>query len=168
MTTNFNDALTRGDLQAFIEQNRIDALVLPLAKSTATVPEAAAALGVETDQIVKSLVFEVRGEPLLVINNGLARVDHRKLAGRLGVGRKRIKLADPQWALEITGYAVGGMPPFGHRSKLRTLVDRAIAGLGVVYGGGGGNDTMLKLGAAELVRVTAAEMCDLAVSPNIA
>jgi prolyl-tRNA editing enzyme YbaK/EbsC (Cys-tRNA(Pro) deacylase) len=157
----------RENLQAYIDANRIGAVILPLKRSTATVPQAAAALGVKTDQIIKSLVFQADGQPLLVINNGLARVDHRKLAGCLGVGRKRVKLADPQWTLEMTGYAVGSMPPFGHRWKLRTLVDRAIADLEVVYAGGGGPDTMMKLSAGELLRVTGAELHDLAVIPNI-
>jgi len=160
--TTASDALTSDDLQAFIDTNRIEAVILPLAQHTATVTEAACALGVETDQIIKSLVFRTGDEPLLVINNGVARVDRRKLAGHLGVGRKRVKFADPERVREITGFTVGSMPPFGHRMKLRTLMDRAIADMDVVYGGGGGIDAMMRLSVRELRRVTGAEILDLA------
>ncbi|MBU0986684.1 MAG: hypothetical protein KKH68_05460, partial [Proteobacteria bacterium] len=116
------------ELQRFIDENRIEAFLLPLGAHTTTVTEAALALGVETDRIIKSLVFRIGDEPILVINNGLAKVDRRKLAAFLGVGRGRVKFASPEQALDITGYVVGSMPPFGHRIKLRTLVDTAVTG----------------------------------------
>jgi prolyl-tRNA editing enzyme YbaK/EbsC (Cys-tRNA(Pro) deacylase) len=149
------------DLQIFINAHGIDARILPMSGHTSTVAEAAQALGVATDQIIKSLVFHVQGEPLLVINNGLARVDRRKLAVGLGVGRKQVKFASPEQALAITGYVVGSMPPFGHRSRLRTLVDQTVTGLGQVFGGGGDIDAMMRLTSSELLRVTGADVMDL-------
>ncbi len=149
--------LTSADLQQFIDQHQIEATILPMDEHTPTVPDAARALGVEPEQIIKSLVFLVKGEPLLVINNGVNKVDRRKVAARLGVGRKQIKLARTEQALAITGYVVGSMPPFGHRQKLRTFVDPAITDLAVIFGGGGEIDAMLRLSPAELLRVTGAE-----------
>jgi prolyl-tRNA editing enzyme YbaK/EbsC (Cys-tRNA(Pro) deacylase) len=149
---------TSADLQRFIETHTIEATILPMAEHTPTVPDAARALAVEPEQIIKSLVFLVKDEPLLVINNGLARVDQRKVADRLGVGRKQVKFASAEQALEITGYVVGSMPPFGHRRKLRTLVDPAITGFEIIFGGGGDIDAMLRLTAAELLRVTGGEV----------
>jgi len=149
------------DLQRFIDENRIDASLLPLGEHTTTVTEAARALGVETERIIKSLVFRIDDKPILVINNGLARVDRRKLATFLGVGRQRVKFASPDQALDITGYVVGSMPPFGHREKLRTLVDKAVTEWDVIFGGGGGLDTMLRLTPAELLRVSDAEVLEL-------
>ncbi|NJN95419.1 MAG: hypothetical protein HC875_15560 [Anaerolineales bacterium] len=81
--------LSSADLQRFIEAQQIEATILPLAEHTSTVPDAARALGVEPEQIIKSLVFLVHDEPLLVINNGLAKVDRRKVADWLGVGKNR-------------------------------------------------------------------------------
>lgn len=150
--------LTNLDLQRFIDEHQIEATILPMAEHTPTVPDAARALGVETDQIIKSLVFVIEGEPLLVINNGTALVDHKRIATQLGVGRKRVRFATPEQALEISGYVVGSMPPFGHKQRLRTLVDSAVAELDVVYGGGGVVDAMMRLTSAELLRVTAAEV----------
>jgi prolyl-tRNA editing enzyme YbaK/EbsC (Cys-tRNA(Pro) deacylase) len=153
--------LTSADLQRFIEEQRITATILPMARHTPTVADAAMALGVDTAQIIKSLVFLVDETPLLVINNGLARVDRRKLGAILGVGRKRVRFASPERALAITGYIVGSMPPFGHCQLLQTLVDTAVAGLDMIFGGGGDIDAMMRLTPAELLRVTAAQVCTL-------
>ena len=150
--------LTSADLQRFIEAQEIEATILPLNEHTPTVPDAARALVVEPEQIIKSLVFLVKDEPLLVINNGLAKVDRRKVADRLGVGNKQVKFASAEQALEITGYVVGSMPPFGHRRKLRTLVDPAIFEFAIIFGGGGDIDAMLRLSSTELLRVTEGEV----------
>ncbi|MCL4297651.1 MAG: YbaK/EbsC family protein [Anaerolineae bacterium] len=149
---------TSADLQRFIETHQIEATILPMAEHTPTVPDAARVLAVEPEQIIKSLVFLVKDEPLLVINNGLAKVDQRKIAERLGVGRKQVKFASAEQALEITGYVVGSMPPFGHRHKLRTLVDPAITELQVIFGGGGDINAMMRLTPGELLRVTKGEI----------
>jgi Cys-tRNA(Pro) deacylase len=155
------EQMNRKDLQQFLDENEITATILSLPTHTATVADAAAALGVDADQIIKSLVFLVDQEPLLVINNGTARVDRRKVAAALGVGRKKVKFASPEQALAVTGYAVGAMPPFGHRTPLRTLVDRAVTSLAVVYGGGGSVDAMMRLAPGELIRATGAETLSL-------
>jgi prolyl-tRNA editing enzyme YbaK/EbsC (Cys-tRNA(Pro) deacylase) len=149
------------DLQRFVDENRIDAVILPLGTHTSTVAEAAAALGVETNQIIKSLVFQVEEDPILVINNGLARVDRKKVAMFLGVGKNRVKFASPGKALEVTGFEVGAMPPFGHLQPLRTLMDKAVADQKVIFGGGGAMDTMMRLAPAELLRVTGGEVIEL-------
>jgi Cys-tRNA(Pro) deacylase len=153
---------TSADLQRFIDQHQIEATILPMAEHTLTVLDAARALAVKPEQIIKTLVFLVKGEPLLVINNGVAKVDSGKVAARLGVGKKQVKFASAEQALTITGYVVGSMPPFGHRQKLLTLVDTAIPELPVIFGGGGEIDAMMRLTPAELLRVTGAEV--LAVS----
>ncbi len=153
--------MNSADLQDFIDTNAIAADILPMAEHTPTVPDAARALNVHTDQIIKSLVFMVKKEPILVINNGEERVDSRKIAEYLGVGRGRIKFASVERALQITGFVVGSMPPFGHSTRLRTLVDAAIPSLEEVYGGGGAIDAMMRLTPSELIRVTSAEVLPL-------
>jgi prolyl-tRNA editing enzyme YbaK/EbsC (Cys-tRNA(Pro) deacylase) len=154
-------SLNSTNLQRYIDLNNIQATILRLDEHTATVSDAARALRVATDQIIKSLVFVTDGQPLLVINNGLARVDRRRLAVVLGVGRRRVKFATAEQALAVTGFVVGSMPPFGHRQKLRTLVDPAVTQQKTVFGGGGDLDAMMKLVSAELLRVTAAEVVEI-------
>jgi Cys-tRNA(Pro) deacylase len=150
--------MDRTDLQTFIDDQQIQATILPLGKHTLTVGDAARALAVNTDQIIKSLVFHVDGKPLLVINNGLARVDRRKLAAHLDVGRKKVKFASPDTAFALTGFVVGSMPPFGHKQHLPTLVDTAVTKLDIIYGGGGDIDAMMRLTPDELLRVSRAEV----------
>lgn len=153
--------LTSTNLQQYINTHQITATILPMAEHTPTVPDAARVLGVASEQIIKSLVFVIKGKPLLVISNGITKVDRRKIAAHMGVGRKKVKFANAEQALEITGYVVGSMPPFGHRQTLPTLVDSAITELEVIFGGGGDIDAMLRLTPAELLRVTGAETVDI-------
>ena len=149
---------TSANLQRFIDEQNIEATILTMAEHTPTVPDAARALQVEPEQIIKSLVFIIKGEPILVINNGTAKIDQRKIAARFEVGRKKVKFASAEQALEITGYIVGSMPPFGHRQTLRTFIDPAIMDLELIYGGGGDIDAMMRLTSAELLRVTVGEI----------
>lgn len=156
--TGVRPRMTSEDLKRFIDRYGIEATILPMAQHTPTVPDAAKALGVDTHQIIKSLVFMIKGEPLLVINNGENRVDRRKLAAHLQVGRGQVKFASAEQALDITGFVVGSMPPFGHKQKLNTVVDPSIETLEIVYGGGGDINAMMRLTSCELVNVTDAQV----------
>lgn len=156
--------LTSQDLQRFISENQIAAEILPMSEDTPTVPDAARALGVREEQIIKSLVFLVvkeptsDGQPVLVIANGVGKVDDRLVARHFDVGRKKAKMARPEQALEITGYVVGAMPPFGHMIRLPTLVDPGVVAQEEIFGGGGEINAMLRLTPEELLRVTGAEV----------
>ncbi len=149
--------LTPPDLQTYIDQAHIAATLVPMVLETPTVPAAAAALGVDPAQIIKTLLFLVRDEPLLVIASGTTRVDRRPLADRFGVGKKQIRLADPETVLRVTGYPVGGVPPLGFPAPIPALLDQAIRAWTVVYGGGGDDHTLLWIAVDELARVTGGE-----------
>jgi prolyl-tRNA editing enzyme YbaK/EbsC (Cys-tRNA(Pro) deacylase) len=159
------------ELQAYITRERIAAELVGGLGDTPTVPAAAAALGVATDQIIKTLLFVVERQvagasqaaPLVVISHGERRVDKAALAAHWGVGKKRVSLAPAPVVLELLGYAAGGVPPFGHRTRLPLLIDAGVLGLrerfgGVIYGGGGDDRTMLRLSVDELLRVTGGEV----------
>lgn len=158
--------LTSLDLAHFIREAGIAAELIPMTVDTPTVPAAAAALGVPTAQIIKSLLFEIGGEPHLVIAGGDALVDRRILADRFGVGKKQVKLATAAAVLTRLGYPAGGVPPFGHVTRVPVLLDRSVARWDVVYGGGGDDRTMLRLTPAELLRVTNAAWIDLAAATS--
>lgn len=149
--------LTPVDLAGFITASGIAAEILPVAVETPTVPAAAAALGVAPAQIIKSLLFLIRDQPVLVIASGDRLVDRGVLAARFGVGKKQIKLADAETVLRLTGYPAGGVPPFGHPTPLLTLLDRGVLAWAAVYGGGGDDRTLLRVAPDELARVTGAE-----------
>ncbi len=129
-------------------------------------------LGVEPDQIVKTLLFLIEAPGagatlVVVISHGERRVDKGLLAARFGVSKKRVTLAPADVVLATLGYPAGGVPPFGHFTPLPVIVDASVQALdarhaGVIYGGGGDDRTMMRLTVAELLRVTGAEV--LAVS----
>lgn len=75
--------MTSADLQRFIDDHDIEAAILPLSRPTPTVADAAAVLGVASIQVIKSLVFRIKEDPVLVIASGESRIDRRKLADYL-------------------------------------------------------------------------------------
>ncbi|MEM7031590.1 MAG: YbaK/EbsC family protein [Chloroflexota bacterium] len=141
---------TSTDMQSYIDSQGIQAEMLLLDEDTPTVPEAARVLGVAPEQIVKSLVFLVNKAPILIIANGTHRVDRRKVAKHFSVGVKKVKFASAEQALDITGYIVGSMPPFGHKTTLDTYIDPQIMTWPTIFGGGGEIHAMIKLTPAEL------------------
>jgi prolyl-tRNA editing enzyme YbaK/EbsC (Cys-tRNA(Pro) deacylase) len=101
-----------------------DLEIRPMDASTRTAPEAAAAVGVEVRQIVKSLVFMADDEPVLALVAGDHRLDVDKLRALLGAGQVRRAAADEVRA--HTGFSIGGVPPFGHPAPLRTVLDEGL------------------------------------------
>jgi len=158
------------DLQAFIAAEGIAARVLRDLSDTSTVPLAAAALGVTAQRIIKSLLFMVRlpdqsaaPRPVLVIIGGPHQVDYRAIGARFGVSRKKVRLASAEEVLAILGYPAGGVPPFGHRTKVLVIVDAALLAEHqgsdtAIYGGGGDESTMLEIRLTELLRVVQPEV----------
>jgi Cys-tRNA(Pro) deacylase len=161
--------LNSSDLQTFMTTHGIAGEILHLSVPTPTVETAARALGVQLEQIVKSLLFLVEAahtESVLAITCGTAYVERRAIAAHYGVGRKRVKLASPEEVRSISGYEVGAMPPFGHRQPLPTLLDRRVLDLPVVYAGGGGENVLLRLDPRDIARFTSAEVMDLTSIPD--
>lgn len=155
--------LTDTDLQTFITQHAIPARLIYPGAPTPTVPDAAKALGVNSVQILKSLVFIFDETPHLIIAAGESRIDYKKLAEATGLSRKKIRMASPTEALEISGFEVGAMPPFGHKQVLSTLLDHNSASTtyDIYYGGGGSQSALLELNLQTLTMVTQARVLPL-------
>jgi prolyl-tRNA editing enzyme YbaK/EbsC (Cys-tRNA(Pro) deacylase) len=100
----------------------IEMQVQRLAASTRTVADAAVAVGCEESEIAKSIVFVADGEPVVCVASGRHRVDIEKIAEALDVAEVRQAAADEVRA--ATGFAIGGVPPFGH--DLPVLFDEAL------------------------------------------
>jgi len=154
--------LTPADLQTYLHRQAIEGEILKLDVPTPTVETAAQAVGVREEQIIKSILFLVNKQPLLVIASGTARVEQRRIAQVYGLGRKQVKLASPADVLDHTGYAVGALPPFGHSQVLDTLIDRRVLEQDEVYAGGGAENALLRLAAADILRITRGKVVDLA------
>ncbi len=126
---------------------------------TPTVEAAASALGVTPEQVVKSLLFLVDRDPYLVIVRGTARVDRTKLLH--GVGGKKARIATREEVERITGFPVGGTPPFAHRQALPVLIDQGVLSVEEIYAGGGSEDVMLRIRAADLREATRGRVVDV-------
>ena len=162
-----NHLLTPADLQAFMQSNAIQGEMLFLDEPTPTVETAAQAVGTQPEQIVKSILFIVDEQAVLAITCGTHLVERRAIADLYGVGRKRVKLASPETVLEISGYEVGAMPPFGHRKPIPTLLDGQVLDQPVVYAGGGAENALLRLNPQDILRATEARVMDLTASPGM-
>ncbi|HIQ04905.1 MAG TPA: YbaK/EbsC family protein [Anaerolineae bacterium] len=155
------DMLTPGDLARYIESQGIDAALVHPDANTPTVPAAAAAVGVSVEQIIKSLLFFVQDRPYLVIANGTAKVNTRRIATHFGVGRKKVRMARATEIVSLTGYPPGGVPPFGHRIPIPVLLDKNVLDQDLVYGGGGNDHTLLCIRTDELMRVAQPTVVDV-------
>lgn len=113
----------------------LDLEVIEYPDGTRTAVDAAAAVGCEVGQIVKSLIFSVDGELVLALTSGSNRVDTDALvaaAGGTTCGR-----ADADDVRAATGFAIGGVPPFGHTTAIRAFFDPALLDYDVVWAAAG-------------------------------
>jgi prolyl-tRNA editing enzyme YbaK/EbsC (Cys-tRNA(Pro) deacylase) len=121
---------------------------------TRTAEDAARAIGCDVAQIVKSLVFTLDGAPVVLLVSGANRVDPGRFSGRL------LK-ADADLARAATGYSIGGVPPFGHASKIPVYMDRDLERYDVVWAAAGRPDAVFPIAPAELRRLSNAEVVDV-------
>ena len=145
-------------VQAAIAERGLDRAVIELAVHARTSQQAADALAVAVGQIAKSLVFTVNGAPVMVIASGANRVDEGKV-GRLAGGA--VRRADPETVRQATGYAIGGVPPFGHQTVLPIYIDRDLGRYELVYAAAGVPECVFPLAPEELIRATGGIVADV-------
>jgi Cys-tRNA(Pro) deacylase len=155
-------ALNHQDVQSALISLGLDIDIQIFEASTATSLQAAETIGTELGSIVKSLCFVVDGDPVLVLAAGDQLVDTRKLAVLHGVGRKKVRIADPEATAQATGYAVGGVPPVGHPRPLSTLIDVTLQRYEIVYAAGGSPNAIFPIPLEDLARVTDGRFADIA------
>ncbi len=131
--------------------------------STRTAEEAAQAIGCQIAQIVKSLVFVVNGQPVMALVSGANQLDTKKLADLYGVSKKKVKRAEADMVREVTGFAIGGVPPFGHTTSLPIYFDETLSQFEVIWAAAGTPNTVFPISPTELCRLTHGVMVDLKV-----
>ncbi len=134
--------------------------------STATAADAAAAAGCELGAIVKSLVFLVEGQPVLVLVAGDRMADAHKLAAHFSVSKKKVRLADGATVMRVTGFEIGGVPPIGHPARLRTVIDDSLARFENVWAAAGTSNAVFPVPFALLVKITAGEVAASTMAGN--
>jgi prolyl-tRNA editing enzyme YbaK/EbsC (Cys-tRNA(Pro) deacylase) len=127
--------------------------------ATRTAAEAAAAIGCELSQICKSLIFAADGVPVLVLMDGASRVDVELVRRELGV--EKVTRAKAEVVRETTGYAIGGVPPFGHRTRTRVLADRSLLDHDMVWAAAGTPYTVFPMDPKTLVAHAGGTLVDV-------
>ncbi len=128
-------------------------------EGTRTAEDAAAAIGVSVGRIVKSLLFLVDGQPLLCLVSGLNRLDASRLAAVTGASQVRRARADE--VERATGFAIGGVPPFGHKQRLPLYCDRDLMAYDVVWAAAGTPREVFSVEPQRLVQACRATVADL-------
>ncbi len=128
-----------------------------LEASTRTVKDAAVAVGCQESEIAKSIVFVADGDPVLCVASGRHRIDTGKLADALDAAVVRQAAADEVRA--ATGFAIGGVPPFGH--ELPILFDEALLEHERVWAAAGDPHSLFEVDPRELARCVSARVVAL-------
>jgi len=126
--------------------------------STATSAQAADAIGTTVERIVKSLVFMAGDVPILVLASGPNRVDTTLLANMTGTPIKR---ANADQVREATGFPIGGVPPFGHATRLTTFVDRDLLQYDRVWAAAGTPHSVFPIDPQTLVETAKATVANI-------
>ncbi len=144
-------------VQRALDRFDLDFTVKELPESTRTAQEAAAAIGCEVGQIAKSLLFRFVEslEPLLVITSGTNRVNIESLGNQLG---EPIEIADAGYVRQVSGFAIGGVPPLGHESAIRTIIDQDLMKYGEIWAAAGTPRAVFKLSWDDLCNITKGEV----------
>ena len=146
-------------LQETLRELGINIEVVRLSDSTRTAPKAAAAVGCDLGAIAKSLLFMADGEPLLVICGGDRRVDTAKVAAL--VGASTVKMSSVEDVRRLTGYAIGGVPPLGHTTPLKKLMDDRLLRWPLIYAAAGAHDALFPIDPATLSEKSGALLADV-------
>jgi prolyl-tRNA editing enzyme YbaK/EbsC (Cys-tRNA(Pro) deacylase) len=128
-----------------------------LGSSTRTVKDAAVAVGCQESEIAKAIVFVADGDPILCVASGRHRIDTDKLADALDVAEVRQAAAEEVRA--ATGFAIGGVPPFGH--DLPVLFDEALLEHTRVWAAAGDPHSLFEVDPRELARCVKARVVSL-------
>lgn len=147
-------------VQEALAARGFDLQVREFPATTRTAAEAAAAIGCRTAQIAKSLVFraETADSPVLVVASGTNRVDTAAVAAFIGepVGR-----ADAAFVRARTGFAIGGVPPVGHREPVTTLIDRDLIEFDEIWAAAGTPNAVFRLTPSDLIALTGGTVADI-------
>jgi prolyl-tRNA editing enzyme YbaK/EbsC (Cys-tRNA(Pro) deacylase) len=159
------DELGASEARVAEELNRlgIESEVRVMPTSTRSAAEAAAAVGCDVSQIVKSLIFRSieSDKPILVLASGANRVDESRLAEIVGGPVER---ATAEFVRARTGYAIGGVPPIGHLNRTDSYLDEQLLSHQVVWAAAGSPRSIFSLTPADLVRVTEAKVVAIAAT----
>ena len=159
MPTKLRESAAR--VQDFLTTKGFSFEVKELSSSTRTAQEAAESVGCAVGQIAKSLVFKEKktNRPILVIASGANRVDLKKIKQATGL---KLGRADGNFVKEYVGFAIGGVPPAGHKEPLETLLDPDLRQYETIWAAAGTPYALFELKPEDLEPMTNGRWIDLA------
>jgi Cys-tRNA(Pro) deacylase len=127
--------------------------VVQMQATTRTAEDAARAVGCEVGQIVKSLIFKGKrsNQPILVVASGANRVNEKLLGRQIS---EPVKMADAEFVRQMTGFAIGGVPPLGHRRPITVFIDEDLLAYEEIWAAAGTPQAVVKLTPDELKMIT--------------
>lgn len=145
-------------VRQFFRERAPDISVIVTEASSATVPLAAEAHGVEPDQIAKTICLRIGEDVVLVVTAGTKRLDNRKFKDRFGV---KPRMLDADAVLEATSHPVGGVCPFGLPSPLKVYCDLSLKAFDEVVPAGGATNAAVRIAPERMLSLVAGEWADL-------
>jgi prolyl-tRNA editing enzyme YbaK/EbsC (Cys-tRNA(Pro) deacylase) len=155
--------MSEESVRAFFSMHAPDVAIIDQGVSTATVNEAAEALGVVPARIAKTLSLRVGDEVALVVARGDARLNNGKAKAALGAKPRMLGLEEVEG---LTGHPVGGVCPFGLASPLPVYCDISLQDFETVFPAAGSRTTSVELTPARLADLTGARWIDICTLPE--
>ena len=147
-------------VKAWLALSAADLRLIEVKESTATVDDAAKALGVEAGQIAKTLAVRAGDESFLLVTRGNARLDNRKCKDAFGARPRMLGFDE---TFELTGHPVGGVCPFGLKQPIPVYLDVSLKAFDVVYPAGGSLNTSVEVPTDRLFELVGERWVDLCV-----
>ena len=140
-------------VQEALREHGLACEVVQMEDTTRSAQDAARAVGCEVGQIVKSLVFKGKQsqQPVLVVTSGANRVNEKAIGKELA---EPIKMADPEFVRQVTGFAIGGVPPVGHRHALKIFIDEDLLQYEEIWAAAGTPQAVFRLTPGDLKTIT--------------
>ncbi|KPU45738.1 Cys-tRNA(Pro)/Cys-tRNA(Cys) deacylase YbaK [Oxobacter pfennigii] len=140
-------------VQAVLNEFGYELNVVELPDSTRTAQEAADAIGCTVSQIAKSLIFKgkVSQKPILIIASGTNRINEKAIKEITG---EKLEKADADFVLEHTGFAIGGIPPLGHKNTIATFIDEDLLQYEEIWAAAGTPHAVFRLTPKILSEIT--------------
>jgi Cys-tRNA(Pro) deacylase len=148
--------------ESWLAESEVGVEVRQFPQGTRTAVDAARAVGCDVAQIVKSLVFVAAGRPVVALVSGANRLDEKRLGAMAG---EPVAKADAETARAATGYAIGGVPPFGHATQVDVFMDRDLMRHHAVWAAAGRPDSVFEINPERLRELSSATVGDL-TSPS--
>jgi prolyl-tRNA editing enzyme YbaK/EbsC (Cys-tRNA(Pro) deacylase) len=142
----------------YLEDKGIKARIVTLDESTRTSQLAADALGCTVAEIAKSIVFKVEEMAVVAVISGDKRVDLTKVSAHIGI---KVTRADAETVKALTGYVIGGVPPFPHDPNVKVLLDRSLKRFEKVWAAAGTPNSVMNL-TVEQLQIIVGDFIDIA------